>query len=115
MEKQYRKISEKIGVPPQGIHLVHYVLNNMKALCVFPPRSMKSTDSFFAPVNICSAIFAYLNHYHAEDPWGTLGKFGIKSSKQVGLIAKALQESRKTKAVANLEVVVDDFKGIFST
>ena len=114
MEKQYRKISEKTGVPPQGIHLVHYVLNNMKALCVFPPRSMKSTDSFFSPVNICSAIFAYLNQYHAEDPWGTLGKFGIKSSKQVGLIAKALQESRKTKAVANLEVVVDDFKGIFS-
>ena len=114
MEKQYRKISEKTGVPPQGIHLVHYVLNNMKALCVFPPGSMKSTDSFFSPVNICSAIFAYLNHYHAEDPWGTLGKFGIKSSKQVGLIAKALQESRKTKAVANLEVVVEDFKGIFS-
>ena len=114
MKKQYLKIAQKIEMRPQGVHLVHYVLQNMKASCVFPPSAKGASGSFFSPLNICSAVFAYLNRHHPQDPAGTLEQFGIKSSAQVGLIAKFLQKNRKTKTVSNLEIVVEDFEGIFS-
>lgn len=114
MEKQYLKIAQKLEMPPQGVHLVHYVLQNMKTSCVFPPSATGASDTFFSPLNICSAVFAYLSRHHPEDTLSTLEQFGIKSSTQVGRIAKFLQENRKTKTVSNLEIVEKDFEGIFS-
>ena len=114
MEKQYSKISDKTHVPSQGVHLVHFVLKNMQAMCVFPPNSCKLDEPYFSPINICSAILAYLNQHHSKDPWGTLKQFGFKSSVQVGQVVKALQENRKTKTVSKLNVEVDNFDGIFT-
>ena len=112
MQKQYSKISKKTEVPPQGVHLIHFVLKNMKAACVFPPTPSNSQE-FYTSANICSAIFAYLHRHHPEDPRGTLKKFGFESSAQVGLVAKAIQENRKTQAVSDLTIEVADFEGIF--
>ncbi len=113
MKKQYSKISEATEVPLQGVHLVHFVLKNMQAACVFPPNCCELSEPYYSPINICSAILAYLNRHHPKDPWGTLREFGFKSSSQVGLVVKALQENRKTKTVSDLIIEADDFEGIF--
>ena len=113
MQKQYNKISEKTESPHQGVHLVHYVLKNMKSACVFPPNPSKSQE-FYSPENICSAIIAYLHRHHPEDPWGTLKQFGFESSAQIGLVAKAIQGNGKTRVVSDLKIKVADFEGIYS-
>ena len=115
MQKQYDKISEKTKLPSQGVHLVHFVLKNMKSACVFPPSPNDSRELFYSPINICSAIVAFLHRQYSEDPWGTLKQFGFESSTQIGLAVKAIQENRKTKTVSDLKIEVADFEGIFST
>lgn len=114
MEKQYSKIAKKTKVPAQGVHLVHYVLQNMSKACVFPPKTEMSSEPFFCPINICSAIIAYLKQYHPDDPWGTLKKFGLKSSEQVGEVAKAIRENSKVETNSDIEIDVEAFKDIFS-
>ena len=51
MQKQYLKIAQELEMRPQGVHLVHYVLQNMKASCVFPPSANEAGGSFFSPLN----------------------------------------------------------------
>ena len=114
MEKHYSKIAEKTDVPSHGVHLVHFVLKNMQAACVFPPSQQNLNEPYFTPGNICAAILAYLKHHHPKDPRGTLKQFGFKSSSQIGQVVKALQENRKTKTVSGLNVDPCDFEGFFS-
>ena len=114
MQKQYNKISDETKLPSQAVHLVHFVLKNMKSACVFPPSPKNSQELFYSPRNICSAIVSYLHRHHSDDPWGTLKKFGFESSAQIGLVVKAIQENRKTKTVSDLKIEVADFEGIFS-
>ncbi len=114
MEKHYQKIARALSLPGQGVHLVHYVVMNMKAACVFPPEPDGSIEPFFSPQNVCSAIMAYLRSKHASDPWGTLKQFGFESSMQVGRVMEAIQANKKTHVVAGLAVNVDDYAGYFS-
>jgi len=113
MEKQYYKIAEKTNLPPQGIHLVHFVLMNMKSACVFAPSSDYPGESYYTPVNICSAIVAYMKWQHSKDPWGTLEKFGFVSAAQIGVAIKAIQKNRKMKIGSKLDLDFDAFEGLF--
>jgi len=114
MEKQYHAIATKLKISQQAVHLVHYVLKNMKTACVFPPSLNGSVEPFFSPANICSALVAYLHRHHPKDPWGTFKKFGFESSLQIGSVVKEIHDNQETQVVSDWEIEVADFEGVFT-
>lgn len=113
MEKHYQKIAKSLKIPSNGVHLVHYVLHNMRESCVFPPAP-DETECFFSPLNICSAVVAYLKEKHRDDPWGTMENFGFESSSQIGAAVLAIQANRNTRLDVKISAKASEFEGLFS-
>lgn len=114
MKNIYAALANELDLPAQAVHLVHFVLKNMKASCVFPPDPRSGSEEFYTPVNICSAVMAYLVSKHADDPWGTLAEFGIQNSSEVGRIVFSLQSNPDTCVVPELTVDRDAYGELFN-
>ena len=103
---EYQKIADELQVRSNAVHLVHFVLNNMKVSCIFPPSPAQERAEFYTPENICVAIKAYLLAKYPDNPWETLNDFGIPSSRGIGRIVAALQDCDETKVVKNLCIAI---------
>ena len=111
---EYQKIADELQVRSNAVHLVHFVLNNMKVSCIFPPSPAQERAEFYTPENICVAIKAYLLAKYPDNPWETLNDFGIPSSRDIGRIVAALQDCDETKVVKKLKPRRKQFAACFA-
>ena len=113
MKEVYESIANELDLPANGVHLVHFVLKNMKETCVFPPRPKQKLEPFYTPVHICACLFAYLEIQFPENPWTVFSDFGLKSSEDIGRVVFAVQQHENAKVVAKLDVDIEAYRGIF--
>lgn len=113
MVEQYALIANKLGLAENTVHLVHFVLKQMKTCCVFPPDPDRQSGNFYSPFNVCAAVLAYVRSKYPDNVSGTLKDFGISKSVTIGTVVEAIQSNKKTQVVRDLKVQKKSFAGLF--
>ena len=115
MNPIYSKLASKLDVPPGGCQLVHYIASEIDQRFRPPPRDPsakeKNDGARWTADQFCHALIAMAKVSYPE-PQDVLRKWGIRSSKDVGKIAAALQ-GKKWKC-ANIEHQEKAYENLFT-
>ncbi len=112
INRHYESIANAIGTRANAVHLVHFVMLQMKQCWVTPPTLNEQSEQFYTPTNICSAILAYLASEH-KNPWKVLNDFDLSSSKEIGRIVKSLHDNSATRVVKKFKFAKKSYADIF--